>query len=97
VNVKDVVDANMLALTRKSAVGEVFNIGTGVATRIKKLAKTLQAIMGQKRVKPIHAGLRPTDIRHSCADINRAKKVLGYDPQVSLRSGLRELARYFRD
>ncbi|MGA3191355.1 MAG: NAD-dependent epimerase/dehydratase family protein [Candidatus Bathyarchaeia archaeon] len=96
VNIKDVVDANMLALTTKSAVGEVLNIGTGVASRIRELAKTLQEIMGQKRVKPIRAGLRPADIRHSWADINRAKKVLAYDPKVSLRSGLRELAKYFR-
>lgn len=96
VNIKDVVNANILALTTKRAVGEVFNIGTDVATRIRELAKTLQEIMGQKRVKPMHARSRPTDIRYSCADISRAKKVLGYDPKVSLKSGLGELARYFR-
>jgi UDP-glucose 4-epimerase len=96
VDIKDVVNGNMLALAKKGAVGEVFNIGTGVATRIRELAKTLQEIMVQKCVKPIHAGSRPTDIRHSCADINSARKVLGYDPRVSLRSGLLELARHFR-
>lgn len=96
VSVKDVTDTNMLALTSKSAVGAVFNIGTGVATRINELAEMLQEIMGQKGVRPIHADARSTDIRHSCADISRAKKVLGYDPKVSLRDGLLELVRYFR-
>jgi UDP-glucose 4-epimerase len=96
VSVKDVIDANMLVLTRKNAAGGVFNIGTGVATRINELAETLQEIMGQTGVKLIHAGARSTDIRHSCADINSAKKILGYDPKVSLRNGLLELVRYFR-
>jgi nucleoside-diphosphate-sugar epimerase len=96
VSVEDVIDANMLALTRRSAVGEIFNIGTGVATRINELAETLQEIMGHTGVKLIHAGVRPMDIRHSCADIHRAKKVLGYEPKVSLRNGLIELVRYFR-
>jgi UDP-glucose 4-epimerase len=96
VSIKDVVEANMLALTTKSAVGEVFNIGTGVATRINELAKTLQEIMGQKSVKPLHASLRPTDLVHSCASISKARKVLRYNPQVSIRSGLRELVKYFR-
>jgi UDP-glucose 4-epimerase len=96
VSVKDVIDANMLALTRKSAAGSVLNIGTGVATRVNELAEMLQEIMDQAGVKLIHAGARSTDIRHSCADINRAKKILGYDPKVSLRNGLVELVRYFR-
>jgi UDP-glucose 4-epimerase len=96
VSVKDVVDANMLALARKSAAGGVFNIGTGVATRINELAETLQEIMGQTGVKLIHAGARSTDIRHSCADIDRAKTVLRYEPKVSLRNGLLELVRCFR-
>jgi UDP-glucose 4-epimerase len=96
VSVKDITDANMLALTRRSAVGEVINIGTGVATRINELAETLQEIMGHRGIKLIHAGVRPMDVRHSCADIHRAKKVLGYEPKVSLRNGLIELVRYFR-
>jgi len=90
------VNGSMLALANKAAVGGVFNIGTGVATRIEELAETLQEIMAQKGVKPIHASSRSTDIRNSCADINRAKKVLGYYPEVSLRNGLHELVRYFR-
>jgi UDP-glucose 4-epimerase len=96
VNIKDVVNGSMLALAKKEADGGVFNIGTGVATKIRELAKMLQDAMGQERVKPIYAALRPGDIRYSCADISNAKKVLGYDPKVSLKNGLRELARYFR-
>lgn len=96
VNIKDVMNANMLALTKKRAVGEVFNIGTGVATRIEELAKTLQEIMNKTDVKPVHEDPRPRDIRNSCANINKAKEFLGYDPRVSLKNGLRELVKYFR-
>jgi UDP-glucose 4-epimerase len=96
VNIKDVVDANVLCLRRNSAVREVLNIGTGVATRIDGLAKMLQEIMGQKDVELPHGDSRPADIRHSCANISRAEKILGYSPKVSLRNGLRELVKHFQ-
>lgn len=96
VNIKDVINASMLALAKKSAVGEVFNIGTGVATRINELAETLQQIMNKTDIKPIYADSRPADIRHSCANINKAKKILGYDPKIPLRNGLGELVKWCR-
>lgn len=55
VNIDDVINASMLALAKKSAVGEVFNIGTGVATRINELAEMLQQIMNKKGIKAIYA------------------------------------------
>lgn len=94
-NVQDVVDANMLALTSKSAVGEVFNIATGVATTINQLTKMLQEITGKLDLKPVYTSPRPGDIRHSFADISKAKKVLGYYPKVSLREGLANLVKWY--
>jgi len=94
VNVKDVIDASMLALRKKSAVSEVFNVGTGVATKINELAKILLQIMNKIGVKPIHTDSRPTDIRHSCADISKIKKSLGYSSKISLRNGLFELIQW---
>jgi UDP-glucose 4-epimerase len=93
VNIKDVINANTLALAKKGAVGEVFNIGTGVATRIKELAEILQQIMNKPDIKPIYADSRPADIQHSCANINKAKKILGYEPKIPLRKGLVELVK----
>jgi len=94
-NVQDVVNANMLALTNKSAVGEVFNVATGVSTTINQLAKMLQEITGKLDLKPVYTNPRPGDIRHSFADISKAKKVLGYHPKVSLGEGLAHLVKWY--
>jgi UDP-glucose 4-epimerase len=51
VNIKDVVDASMLALTRKNAVGEVFNIGSGIAVSINQVVSMLQEITVKQDLK----------------------------------------------
>ena len=80
VNIEDVVEANMNALSIQDASGEVFNIATGEATTINKLAKTLQVIMDKTDLKPVHKEPRPGDILHSFGDIRKASKKLGYKP-----------------
>ncbi len=95
VNVKDVVEANMLALSSRKAVGKVFNISTGEPITINKLTETLQKIMGKSFLKPVHAEPRPGDIKHSYGDITKARRNLGYEPKVQLEKGLSELVRSY--
>jgi UDP-glucose 4-epimerase len=92
VYVEDVVSANMLGLIEKKAVGEVFNISTGKATTINKIVQMLQEIMGKTSLKPIHEEPRPGDIQHSYASIEKARRILGYEPKFSLEKGLKKLA-----
>jgi len=94
VYVEDVVDANMLALTTKEAKGEVFNIAAGKVTTITQLVGSLQEIMNKKYLKPIHKRPRPGDIRHSYASIEKAKKILRYEPKFSLKEGLTRLVEW---
>ncbi len=91
VYVEDVVEANMLALKSGKAAGEVFNIGTGVATSINQLAETLLDIADKRDLKILHYRAREGDIRHSVADISKAKEKMGYSPKVTLREGLKKL------
>jgi nucleoside-diphosphate-sugar epimerase len=95
VNVKDAVEANMLALTKREAAGEVFNISTGEHITINKLTETLQKIMGKTFLKPVHAEPRPGDIKHSYGDITKARRNLGYKPKVQLEKGLSELVKSY--
>jgi len=95
INVKDVVEANMLALSKRKAVGEVFNISTGEATTINKLTETIQKIMGKTSLKPVHAEPRPGDIKHSYGDITKARRKLEYEPKVQLEKGLSELVKSY--
>lgn len=90
--IKDTVEANILA-AESDATG-VFNIGKGESVSINRLAELIIGLMGNN-VRPVHEESRPGDIRHSMADISRAK-TFGYDPKYSLEEGLRETIRSFR-
>ena len=94
-HVRDVVEANMLALEVGSAVGDVFNIGSGKPTSITDLSETLRAINKLESPPPVHAPPRKGDVKHSVAEVTKAEKVLHYGAKVSLRSGLETLFSYY--
>jgi UDP-N-acetylglucosamine 4-epimerase len=96
--VGNAVRANLLAATtdRASAIGEVYNVAVGERTSLIALHGMLAELLGRRhpglavpgpRFEPFRAG----DVRHSQADITKAKSLLGYVPQVDVRRGL-ELA-----
>jgi len=95
VHVRDVVEANMLALQVGSAVGDVFNIGSGKPTSITDLSETLRDINKLESPSPVHAPPRKGDVKHSVAEVTKAEKVLHYSAKVSLRSGLETLFSYY--
>ena len=95
VYIEDVVEANMLALSKRNIAGEVFNISTGEAITINTLARSLRKIMGKTDLEVVYAEPRPGDIRNSYADINKARKNLGYEPTVKLDKGLNELIKWY--
>lgn len=90
VYVDDVVEATVLALDCDRATGEILNIGTGKATSVNQLFKTFMKLMRCPGVKPKYVAPRVGEIRHSQADITKAKKILGYRPKVSLEQSLRK-------
>jgi UDP-glucose 4-epimerase len=96
VHVDDVVSANLLAATVASASGQVFNIASGQATSINQLVDTLDAVMGATAVRQ-HEAARAGDIRHSRADITRAREVLGFSPRVALEQGLLSTVTWYRE
>ena len=90
--VTDAVEANILA-AESNATG-IFNIGRGRSISINQLAGLTIKLIGNN-IEPIHTEPRPGDIRHSLADISKAKTV-GYNPRYSLEEGLREIIRRFQ-
>jgi len=89
------VDASMLGLIKKGVVGQVFNVATGVATTVNRLANVLQEIMGKTRLKPVYMNPRIGEIRHSYANVSKARRVLGNNPKVSLKDGLTKLVEWY--
>jgi len=90
VYVSDVVDVILKCLENEKAVGEVFNVGFGEATSINDLAKTVLRLSGLD-LDIVYEKPRPGDLRHSFADVSKARKLLGFEPKVSLEDGLRSL------
>jgi nucleoside-diphosphate-sugar epimerase len=95
VYVEDVASANMLALDKKDALGEVFNIATGHPITVNKLVRTLQQTMSKTNLKPVYKEPRTGDIRHSYASIEKAKKILKYEPAFPLEKGLKKLGEWY--
>lgn len=86
--VKDVVRANLLAMeTTDTGKGEAFNIGTGSATSLLELLNILCEIAGTT-IEPQFEPARTGDVRHSVADISRARRFLNFTPQYTLKEGL---------
>jgi len=86
VHVADVVRANLLAATT-DATGEAFNVGTGEATTIRRVAELVRDTVAPD-AEVVHGDPREGDIRESVADIGTARERLGYEPTVSLEDGL---------
>lgn len=92
---RDVVRAFRLALERPEAAGELFNIGSGRAYTIAWVAGRLAETMGVPHLQPeiLHKS-RAGDIRNCFADISKARRALGFEPQFRLEDSLGEFAEW---
>jgi len=89
--IQDVVEANFLAMSNQTmGKGEVFNIATGYRTSLLDLIDIIKDLSG-KDVKSRFKDVRRGDIRHSVADISRARHELGFTPRYDVKRGLMEL------
>jgi UDP-glucose 4-epimerase len=94
--VDNVVDANWHAANHPRAAGGVFNIGCGTKTSLNQLIEQVNAILGT-RLEPVYEAARAGDVRHSVADVGRARDLLGYAPAISLQEGLERVLAWFRE
>src|SRR3972149_3523597 len=96
VSVHDIARACRLALETRAADYMSFNIGSGQSCTILEIAERLSKIFGMDISPEIAGKYRVGDIRHCFADIELAKRVLGYEPSVTLEQGLVELRGWLR-
>ena len=96
VHVSDIINANLLALENDGGDFAAMNIGTGRATSVKQIAQLLANGLGRKIEPAIVGKYREGDIRHCIADISKAKRLIGYEPKVTLEKGLEELLAWVR-
>jgi len=92
--VQDAVRANLLAADAERASGAVINIATGRRISLNALWRAIREITGVT-APGRHAPARVGDVRDSVADLGRARELLGFEPAVELREGLRRTAESF--
>jgi UDP-glucose 4-epimerase len=93
--VENALQANLLAADAKIEGSLVMNIAYGERTTINRIPALLNELT-QQSLPSDHRADRPGDVRHSHADIALARKLLGYDPKVDLREGLRRTFEWYR-
>ncbi len=93
--VRNVVQANLLAAEAAAAGGECLNVAGGEGLTVNGLLAAVNRTLGTK-VEPIHAGPRAGDIRHSVADVAKARRVLGFAPAVPFPDGLKETVDWYK-
>ncbi|MEM3421383.1 MAG: SDR family NAD(P)-dependent oxidoreductase [Candidatus Hadarchaeum sp.] len=91
--VTDVVGATLLALERPGVEGEAINVGTMRRTSVNELCELFLKLARRPKLRPRYEAARPGDIRHSQADITKARELLGFRPKVSVESGVKMLLR----
>lgn len=89
------VEANILAANAKTGAGEVINIACGESTTLNQLVDLINEELGTN-VKPIYEPARAGDIKHSKARIDKAKQLIGYEPLVDFKQGLRETILWYK-
>ncbi|MBE0569442.1 MAG: SDR family oxidoreductase [Deltaproteobacteria bacterium] len=95
--IDNVVQANIAGCSApKEACGKVFNIACGERVSLLDILELVYAEAG-KRVPPKFEPQRAGDVRDSLADISRARDLLGYDPKVTFREGLKNTFNWFRE
>ena len=96
--VGNAVHANIQALftQNKEAINQVYNIAFGERTTLNELFEHIKGIAGSD-LAPIYGPERSGDVRHSLADISKAKTFLQYNPSVSVRTGLKTAFDWYRE
>ena len=93
--IDNVVDANVLAARAPKASGEAFNVGCGDRVSLLDIIARLEKLLGHA-VERRHAPARAGDVPHTLADVDKARRLLGYVPAVDFDDGLRRTVEYFK-
>lgn len=93
--VRNVVRANLLACSANINGPQVVNIACQQRTSLNDVIRTLEKITG-KKARVVYDPPRPGDIKHSLADISKARQVLGFEPEIDFETGLAETVDWFK-
>ena len=94
--IDNVVAANLLAAKAPKTEGQVINIACGQAVTVNEIIGMINDSMG-KNIKPNYEPTRPGDVKHSLADITKAKQIIGFEPVMPFNEGLKLAIDWYRN
>ena len=92
--IENVVNANILAYEKKEAAGKVINIACQAGFTLNEMVEKLNSILGTN-IAPTYGPEKIGDVKHSLADISRARKILGYEPIIDFQEGLKKTIEWY--
>lgn len=97
IHVSDIARAILLAMEHTVADYHALNVGTGRAVSVRRVAELLATYLGKQEIQPQFPDkFRAGDIRHCFADITKIKRLLGFEPQVTLEKGIEYLVEWVK-
>lgn len=96
--IENVLSMNDLALFTENseALNQIYNCACGENISLQEMTKLISELT-QKNLKISHRAERPGDVKHSLADISKAKRLLNYDPKVLFKEGLKKALKYYEN
>ena len=96
VYIEDAVDATILGIEKEEANGNIFNVGSGVSTRVLDVANTLKRLYNSEINITVNGEFRLGDIRHNFADLSKLKDILGFTPKYNFERGITEFVNWVK-
>ncbi|MBN3040499.1 MAG: SDR family oxidoreductase [Candidatus Omnitrophica bacterium] len=94
--IENVVEANILALVKDKAIGEIFNVASSNPQSVNSLLRALKEITGIN-IEPQYLDERPGDVQKTQADINKTTDLLGWQPKIDFYQGLKHTVNWFKE
>lgn len=94
ISVHDIVEANVLAMTKSEADYQFFNVGSGRVTTVREIAEIISSLCGKSIEPDITMKFRKGDVRHCIADASKIRQALGFKARVDFRDGMKELIEW---
>ena len=94
--IDDVISATILALEKKEANHQIFNVGSGVATSVNEVANLLKSLYNSDVKISVSGKYRLGDIRHNYADFSKIKNALGFSPKYDFQKGISEFVEWVK-
>jgi len=95
--VENVVHGNLLAADAPLAPGNVINVACHGSVTVNSLASQIGSLVGRDDIVPVHGPDRSGDVKHSMADVTKARELLGYEPVISFSEGLRRTVSFYME